>query len=98
MTEVEKTKIIPRGDLAMDLILPRSVRRRIRRLAKKTRDADQRVRCLLVLKVAEGKSRRAAARELGCVPSTAWTTPYSAKIPSAVTGRCQEALPARNVP
>ena len=57
----------------MELILPRPMRRRIQHLAKKTRDAHQRVRCLVVLKVAEGKSRHAAALELGCVPSTAWT-------------------------
>ena len=33
--------------------------------------ADQRIRCRLVLKVAAGRSWNAAARELGCAPSTA---------------------------
>lgn len=57
----------------MQPILPRYARRRIQRLAQKTRDANLRVRCLVVLRVAQGKSRHAVALELGCVPSTAWT-------------------------
>lgn len=53
------------------LRLSRAERRRLQRLDRKTRDADLRVRCRIVLKVAQGLSARAAAREVGCVPSTA---------------------------
>jgi transposase len=53
------------------LRLSRAVRRRLQRLDRKTRDADLRVRCRVVLKVAQGLSARSAAREVGCVPSTA---------------------------
>ncbi|TMQ67752.1 MAG: helix-turn-helix domain-containing protein [Candidatus Eisenbacteria bacterium] len=42
-----------------------------RRLDPKTRDAGVRVRCRELLKVAAGMTRNVAARELGCVPSTA---------------------------
>lgn len=52
--------------------LPRPVRRRIIRLDRKTRNSDLRIRCRVVLKVAEGQSARAAALALGCAPSTAW--------------------------
>jgi transposase len=52
--------------------LPRAVRRRLQRLNLKTRDADLRVRCRVILKVDQGLSGRAAAREVGCVPSTAF--------------------------
>jgi len=51
--------------------LSRSARRRLQRLDRKTRDADLRVRCRVILKVSQGLSGRAAAREVGCVPSTA---------------------------
>jgi transposase len=51
--------------------LSRAQRRRLQRLDRKTRDADLRVRCRIVLKVDQGLSGRAAAREVGCVPSTA---------------------------
>jgi len=53
------------------LRLPRSSRRRLQRLDRKTRDANLRVRCRVILKVDQGLSARAAAREIGCVPSTA---------------------------
>ena len=43
----------------------------LRRLDRKTRDAELRVRRCVLLKVAAGLSRNAAAREVGCVPSTA---------------------------
>ena len=52
--------------------LTRATRRRIQRLDRKTRDANLRIRCRVILKVAEGLSRHAAARQLGCAPSTAW--------------------------
>jgi transposase len=51
--------------------LRRATRLWLRRLDRKTRDAELRVRCRVLLKVAAGLSRNAAAREVGCVPSTA---------------------------
>lgn len=56
----------------MLLALTRHARRRIERLGRRTRDAQQRVRCFVVLKVAGGKTRRGAALDLDCAPSTAW--------------------------
>jgi transposase len=53
------------------LRLPRACRRRLERLDRTTRDADLRVRCRVILKVNQGLSARAAARQIGCVPSTA---------------------------
>ena len=55
----------------MTLRLRRPTRLWLRRLDRKTRDAELRVRCRVLLKVASGLSRNAAAREVGCVPSTA---------------------------
>lgn len=54
------------------LSLRRPERRRIERLAHRTTEALVLVRCRVILKVALGSSRRRAARELGCVASTAW--------------------------
>ena len=54
------------------LSLPRSERRRIEKLAHRTKEAIVLVRCRIVLKVAMGCSRRQAGRDIGCVPSTAW--------------------------
>lgn len=51
--------------------LTRAERRRLVRLDRQTRDADLRIRCRVILKVHRGLSGRAAAREVGCVPSTA---------------------------
>ncbi len=51
--------------------LKRPARRRVQKLDHRSRSADQRIRCRVVLKVAAGLSRNAAARELGCAPSTA---------------------------
>ena len=51
--------------------LKRPARRRIQKLDRRSASADQRIRCRLVLKVATGLSCNAAARELGCAPSTA---------------------------
>jgi transposase len=56
----------------MRLHLVRPVRHRLARLDRKTRDADLRIRCRVLLKVAEGRSLNAAARDLGCAPATAW--------------------------
>lgn len=53
------------------LRLPRATRLWLRRLDRKVRDADLRVRCRVLLKVREGMSLRAAAREIACAPSTA---------------------------
>lgn len=53
------------------LCLKRPARRRIQKLDRRSRSADQRIGCRVVLKVAAGLSCNAAARELGCAPSTA---------------------------
>ena len=55
----------------MNRSMKRATRLWLRRLDRKTRDAELRVRCRVLLKVAAGKTRNAAAREVGCVPSTA---------------------------
>jgi transposase len=54
------------------VVLDRAARRRITKLDRRTRDAHVRIRCRVLLKVSRGASRLAAARELGCAPSTAW--------------------------
>lgn len=53
------------------LSLARPTRRRLVRLDRKAKDADLRIRCRVVLKVAEGMSCAAAARALNCASSTA---------------------------
>jgi len=53
------------------LCLNQATRRRLLRRARKTRDANERVRCLILLRVRQGLTRAAAARQLGCHPSTA---------------------------
>ena len=53
------------------LLLPRPTRQRIQKLDRRSRCPDQRIRCRVILKAAAGRSCNAAARELGCVPSTA---------------------------
>ena len=53
------------------LELQRPARRRVQKLDRRSRCPDQRVRCRVILKVAAGRSCNAAARELGCAPSTA---------------------------
>ena len=53
------------------LTLKRLARRRIRKLDRRSRCPDQRIRCRVILQVAAGATCNAAARELGCVPSTA---------------------------
>ena len=55
----------------MKLHLKRATRLWLRRLDRKTRDAELRVRCRVLLKVSAGRTCNAAAREVGCVPSTA---------------------------
>jgi transposase len=57
--------------MAAGLSLARPTRRRLVRLDRKARDADLRIRCRVVLKVAEGMSCAEAARALSCAPSTA---------------------------
>jgi transposase len=57
--------------MSRKLSLPRPARRRVEKLDRRSVSADQRVRCRVVLKVAAGLSCNAAARELGCAPSTA---------------------------
>jgi transposase len=54
----------------LNLTLPRQTRRGLTILARKTRDADLRVRARILLKIHEGKSGNQAAKELGCAPST----------------------------
>jgi len=54
------------------LVLDRGTRRRVKKLDRRTRDAHVRIRCRVILKVSRGVSRLAAARDLGCAPSTAW--------------------------
>src|SRR3989442_31836 len=56
--------------MAAQLSLARPTRRRLVRLDRATRDADLRIRCRVVLKVAEGMSCREAAHALGCASST----------------------------
>ena len=56
------------------LSLHRIARRRLAKLDRKRPDADTRVRIRVILKVAEGLSCNAAARAVGCVPSTAVRT------------------------
>jgi transposase len=56
------------------LSLKRAAHRRLVKLDRKHPSADVRVRIRVVLKVASGLSCNAAAREVGCVPSTAVRT------------------------
>jgi transposase len=56
------------------LSLHRTARRRLEKLDRKRPDADIRVRIRVILKVASGLSCNAAARDVGCVPSTAVRT------------------------
>ena len=56
------------------LSLHRTARRRLEKLDRKRPDADIRVRIRVILKVATGLSCNAAARDVGCVPSTAVRT------------------------
>ena len=55
----------------MTLRLRRATRLWLRLVDRKTRDAEVRVRCRVLLKVAAGLSRHAAARAIGCAPATA---------------------------
>jgi len=57
--------------MSSKLTLKRPTRRRLQKLDRKHPNADLRVRIRVVLKVASGLSCNAAAREVGCVPSTA---------------------------
>ena len=57
--------------MAAELRVGRPTRRWLARVDRKTRDADVRIRCRILLKVARGESRAAAAHALGCAPSTA---------------------------
>lgn len=60
--------------MSRKLSLPRPAYRRLRKLDRKNPGADVRVRIRVILKVASGLSCNAAAREVGCVPSTAVRT------------------------
>jgi transposase len=53
------------------LLLHRAARWRIHKLDRRGATADQRIRCRIVLKVGDGLSCNAAAREPGCAPLTA---------------------------
>ena len=54
--------------------LCRAARRRLQKLDRRRPDADVRVRIRVIQKVASGLSCNGAAREVGCVPSTAIRT------------------------
>jgi transposase len=56
------------------LSLKRPARRRLQKLDRKCPSADVRVRIRVILKVVSGLSCNGAAREVGCVPSTAVRT------------------------
>jgi transposase len=56
------------------LSLHRTTRRRLEKRDRRRPDADTRVRIRVILKVAAGLSCNAAAREVGCAPSTAVRT------------------------
>ena len=56
------------------LSLQQNARRRLEELDCKRRDADTRVRIRVILKISAGLSGNAAARDVGCVPSTAVRT------------------------
>lgn len=58
--------------MAAELRVGRPTRRWLARLDRRTRDADVRIRCRILLKVSRGESRSSAAHALGCAPSTAW--------------------------
>lgn len=60
--------------MSRKLSLQRPTRRRLQKLDRKGPSADVRVRIRVILKVASGLSCNAAAREVGCVPSTAVRT------------------------
>ncbi len=60
--------------MSTTLALKRPARRRLVKLDRKHPSADVRVRIRVILKVASGLSCNAAAREVGCVPSTAVRT------------------------
>ena len=60
--------------MSRKLSLQRPTRRRLQKLDRKGPSADARVRIRVILKVASGLSCNAAAREVGCVPSTAVRT------------------------
>ena len=57
--------------MAAELRVGRPLRRRLARVDRRTRDADVRIRCRVLLKVIAGESFRSASRALGCAPSTA---------------------------
>lgn len=55
---------------AKKIVLSAVLRRKLALGVRRTNDARYRVRCLAVLRGAEGKGQEATARELGCSPST----------------------------
>lgn len=55
---------------ATRMVLPPGVRRKLEHEVRSTNDARYRVRCLAVLRWAEGRGQAATARELSCSPST----------------------------
>ena len=65
------------------LSLQRPVRRRVQKLDRRSKSADQRIRCRVVLKVAAGRSCNAASRELGCSGSSS-----AGRCSGAATGTC----------
>jgi transposase len=55
---------------ASRIVLHPATREKLRRRARSCKDADRRVRYLIVVKRSEGHSGREVARQLGCSPST----------------------------
>ncbi len=58
--------------MSAELRVGRPTKRWFARLDRKTRDADVRIRCRILLKVFQGETPHAAALALGCAPSTAY--------------------------
>ena len=52
------------------IVLHPQVRKKLLRQARRTRNADRRTRCLIVLRLADGWSAAAVARGLSCSPAT----------------------------
>jgi len=52
------------------IVLHPRTREKLQKVARRCRDADTRVRYLVVLRAADGRSRKRIAKALGCCPST----------------------------
>ena len=82
--------------MGVPLLIYRAERRRLQRISRKTKDAGLLVRCRVILKVTSGCSARQAAREIGCVPSTAWQIVTRYRLggeASLIDRRCENGSP-----